>query len=267
MKPVRQFRTCRGAIGACTLMAAFCLPAAVGQAGGQQKQGDDRAKTAQEEKINADLSRASLAARLAIEGENRQSPFLLLAAAEIVGDLRQSERSIEGVVAKRSGGTAGAGRPMALDMKSLIARARELTKGNEKVSSAVETMIESIEDPSRGLVHRQGKDLPSVTIGETVYKVLNPEAENQRIDAGGNLTLEKVVFEGGLPAEVVVVGDGDGDLDLWVYDAKTDGLIGEDIDPTSICVVRWVPREEGPFRIEVKNVGKVWERFFILANW
>ena len=64
-----------------------------------------------------------------------------------------------------------------------------------------------------------------------------------------------------------MIGDGDGDLDLWVYDDKQRRPHRFRHRCDQHCVVSWTPIYEGPFTIKVKNVGGTWERFMVLANW
>ena len=240
-----------------------CLTAA-GNSADTPKVGDNLAESDDQTKAGNDLSLAATAAQLAIEGENRKSPLLLLAAAEILADLQQSRRDAAGVESSTTADNAD-GRLPALDMDALIARARELAKGNEALETAVEALVEGIESDSRGLTFRQGKDLETIELEGVIYKVIN--TEHDRLDPGDELTLENVVFEGKKPAQILVIGDGDGDLDLWVYDGNTGNEIAADTDLTSVCVANWTTRYEGPFTVKVKNVGTVWERFYVLANW
>jgi hypothetical protein len=240
-----------------------CLTAA-GISADAPKVGDNVAETENQSKAGNDLSLAATAAQLAIEGENRESPLLLLAAAEILADLQQSRRDPSDVESSTTA-TDADGRLPALDMDALIARARELAKGHEALEAAVEAMIEGIESDSRGLVFRQGKDLETIELEGVIYKVIN--TEHDRLDPGDELTLENVIFEGQKPAQILVIGDGDGDLDLWVYDGNTGNEIASDTDLTSVCIADWTTRYEGPFTVKVKNVGTVWERFYVLANW
>lgn len=72
-------------------------------------------------------------------------------------------------------------------------------------------------------------------------------------------------FTGGEPAVVAVVGDGDTDLDLFVYD-ENGNLIGKDDDATDTCLVNFVPRWSGPFRIVVQNLGLVYNEYRIGAG-
>lgn len=237
---------------------------AAGLSADSPKVGDNLAESDEPTKAGNDLSLAATAAQLAIEGENRESPLLLLAAAEILADLPQSRRDAAGVESSTTADDSN-GRLPPLEMEALMSRARELAKGNEGLEAAVEAMIDGIQSDSRGLVFRQGKDLESVELEGVIYKVIN--TEHDRLEPGDELTLENVVFEGQKPAQILVIGDGDGDLDLWVYDGNTGNEIASDTDLTSVCIADWTTRYEGPFTVKVKNVGTVWERFYVLANW
>lgn len=249
--------------GARFTLAAALAGVLVSSAGAADKPANTDPDKA-EAKSASDLSPTATAAELAIQGENRKSPLLLLAAAEILADHKVSERSADKVDGKGTGDNADGHLP-GLDMQTLIDRARELAKGNADMEAAVEAMIATIESDSRGLVYRQGKGLESIEIEGVTYKVVNEGLD--QIDPGETLTLENVVFEGGLPATILVVGDGDGDLDLWVYDGDNGALIGSDTDSSSVCISNWTTRYEGPFTIVVKNVGNIYEKFYVLANW
>ena len=66
-------------------------------------------------------------------------------------------------------------------------------------------------------------------------------------------------------AEVCVSGDGDTDLDLYVYDEKGN-LIGSDTDYSDDCVVRWVPAWTGKFIIKVVNRGMLYNEYALWTN-
>ena len=72
-------------------------------------------------------------------------------------------------------------------------------------------------------------------------------------------------FEGGEPAEVVVIGDGDTDLDLEVVDKYGD-VIASDTDPTDDCIVRFWPNRTATYTVRVKNLGSVYNRYYIETN-
>src|SRR5689334_19047666 len=74
-----------------------------------------------------------------------------------------------------------------------------------------------------------------------------------------------IPFAGGEPALVTVRGDGDTDLDLYVYD-ENGNLICSDTDYTDQLICSWSPRWTGMFRIEVRNLGNVYNRYQVRTN-
>lgn len=66
-------------------------------------------------------------------------------------------------------------------------------------------------------------------------------------------------------AEVAVSGDGDTDLDLYVYD-ENGNLIDSDTDYTDDCYVRFVPAWTGTFAIKIVNRGSVYNNYAIVTN-
>jgi hypothetical protein len=81
---------------------------------------------------------------------------------------------------------------------------------------------------------------------------------------GNSTDIFRVTFYGGEDAVVAINGDHDTDLDLYVYD-ENGNLIGSDTDGTDTCVVRFHPKWTGTFRIEVRNLGRVYNKYEIAA--
>lgn len=75
----------------------------------------------------------------------------------------------------------------------------------------------------------------------------------------------QIEFRGGRLAEVSVIGDGDTDLDLYVYD-EYGNLIDSDTDATDTTYCSWTPAWTGSFRIEIKNLGSVYNNYQISTN-
>ena len=75
----------------------------------------------------------------------------------------------------------------------------------------------------------------------------------------------KVFFHGSKTAIVSVTGDGDTDLDLYVYD-ESGNLVGSDTSPTDRCVVTWIPKWTGQFTIKVVNRGTVLNNYKLRTN-
>lgn len=74
-----------------------------------------------------------------------------------------------------------------------------------------------------------------------------------------------VSFHAGQTARVVISGDGDTDLDLYVYDAFGN-LVASDDDNLDDCIVSWTPRWTGRFTIKVVNRGIVYNDFVLATN-
>ena len=71
-------------------------------------------------------------------------------------------------------------------------------------------------------------------------------------------------FRGGEQAVVAIEGDGDTDLDLYVYD-ENGNLIVSDTGSSDSCRVYFTPRWTGAFRIVVVNRGYVHNVYEIAA--
>lgn len=90
------------------------------------------------------------------------------------------------------------------------------------------------------------------------------EATTTTVAAQGT-DIYKIRFRGGEQAIVIVSGDGDTDLDVFVYDSNGN-LVASDTDNTDDCVCVWTPRYTGTFTIKVKNYGRVYNRYVIAVN-
>jgi hypothetical protein len=60
----------------------------------------------------------------------------------------------------------------------------------------------------------------------------------------------------GVPATIFVTGDGDTDLDVFLYD-ENGNLIDSDTDLTDRCIVGVTPRWSGSFTLRVQNLGPI----------
>ena len=72
-------------------------------------------------------------------------------------------------------------------------------------------------------------------------------------------------FRGGELAEIGIVGDGDTDLDLYVYDENGNSIV-YDNSYSGNCYVSFYPRWTGPFRVKVINRGHVYNNYCLLTN-
>lgn len=74
-----------------------------------------------------------------------------------------------------------------------------------------------------------------------------------------------VQFRGGEVAAVAIAGDGDTDLDLYVFD-QAGNRICRSVRGGDAEACRWTPAWTGTFRIEVKNLGSMSNRYRIAMN-
>lgn len=72
----------------------------------------------------------------------------------------------------------------------------------------------------------------------------------------------KKTFASGVEVVIAVRGDGDTDLDLFVYD-ENGNLIEKDDDATDRCIVSFTPKWTGSFTIKIKNLGNVYNSYRI----
>ncbi len=80
----------------------------------------------------------------------------------------------------------------------------------------------------------------------------------------GTTDVIKATIRVGHLAEVVVIGDGDTDLDLYVYD-PAGRLVAKDDDETDRCYVRFFPRTSGTYTIKVVNRSDTLSNAYVIA--
>ncbi len=80
-----------------------------------------------------------------------------------------------------------------------------------------------------------------------------------RVPAKGSdthtLTLRK-----GVRVNITARGDGDTDIDLFVYDPNG-RLVAKDDDTTDICIVAFTPEETGVYQLKITNLGNVYNEY------
>jgi serine/threonine protein kinase/uncharacterized protein YhfF len=86
----------------------------------------------------------------------------------------------------------------------------------------------------------------------------------ERVQAGST-DVYKLAFVVGEEATVLVEGDGDTDLDLYVLD-ESGSLICADTGPTDRMLCSWIPATTGEFRVEVRNLGDVYNDYSLQTN-
>lgn len=202
-------------------------------------------KPAREVNPGSALSQVTMAQELANYGYQHKDALSLLTAAQIISNTPVSALKIESK-------TSEGGIEDKPKTEQLVA---DLLNPEKLVADA---KIFGKEDPQ--ILALAGK----ITFDKSRGAVDGPSEGYERVMAKGT-DVYRIAFYGKVPAEVAVVGDGDTDLDLYVFD-ENGNLIGKDDDYTDRCYVSWMPQWTGSFIIKVINRGTVYNNYGIATN-
>lgn len=229
---------------AITALSAFCLllTVSVGHAGEKDDKPNGKAGGA-----DATVDAVALASDLATYGTQAKSPEALALAAKILADTKagakEAEKTTEGE--GKDGDKKGTDGPE-LDAAKLAAAAQAMAKGGDAATIAyVDKIAGDVSEGGRG--RSQG-----------------PGIITTRIFAH-NVDTYTLNFDGGRLAAIRLKGDGDTDLDLYVYD-ENGNLIASDTSYGDGCSVAWTPRWSGPFIVRAKNLGGVYNQYTLVTN-
>ncbi|RCR66394.1 hypothetical protein [Larkinella punicea] len=134
-------------------------------------------------------------------------------------------------------------KPDLANPEQLLIDARRLAKGDATVLALANRVKPAL--PTRGAVGGPKRSTTSVS--------------------ANSVDVFQIRFRGYESAIVALRGDGDTDLDLYIYD-DNGNLIARDDDYTDGCVASWTPRYTGLFTIRVKNRGSVYNRYTLATN-
>ena len=196
--------------------------------------------------VSTSLSALRLASDLVKYGYAQQSALPLVEALQIL-----NENPTQPLKADREGAMVdtskkeGKSSNVSLDYAAIIASAKEFAEGDETMLK----LISNIEAEGQGS-HRGAVNGPS-----RHYDTVN----------GNSTDNYQINFIANYLAEIAVSGDGDTDLDLYVYDSNGN-LIVSDTDYSDDCYVSWVPAWTGRFIVKVVNRGPIYNRYVILTN-
>jgi len=83
--------------------------------------------------------------------------------------------------------------------------------------------------------------------------------------APNSFVFQDLLFNRGQRARIVLTGDGSTDLDLYVYD-QFGNLVASDEDSSDDCVVTWIPRYTGGYRLKLVNRGALFNSYSWMTN-
>ena len=213
------------------LLMALFVPAVLAQ------NATDKPPTASPDQ---DVSYIRLSADLAAVARATRDPVLMLSAA-ILHEMAVTQDTPREKATRSDGDAEVDEKPGA---ENLFALAEEYAGSNEELLAVIEqsqAMVATMKGRVGG---------PASTISRVLAR---------------DTDIYRVRFSGREFAEVCVVGDGDTDLDLFIYD-DNGNLICSDTGYTDRAYCSWTPRWTGTFEIEIDNLGSVWNEYRIVIN-
>lgn len=209
------------------------------------------AQTEEKEVISAEASQPLAALRTATDlakyGYEAESATALIEAANIIASTPVSSLEAETENGTENPNENEKTEKVQFAPAQLLADARTLTQDANALALAdkVEAKLSAQNDTARGAVNGPKYDYGTVYANSYVYYDIRFRAHEV--------------------AEVAVSGDGDTDLDLYVYD-ENGNLITSDTDYTDDCYVRFTPRWTGLFRLKIVNRGGVYNNYVLVTN-
>jgi hypothetical protein len=177
------------------------------------------------------VSIVATAERLASYGDEKKDPLALILAARMKQEVGETpvEREKEN---KGEKGEATKSPKRDTSVQGLLERAKKLAQGRKDIVALADEVGKSGTRGAEG----------------------GPKATRTVVRARTTDTFRPISFRGGEAAVVAISGDGDSDLDLYVYDEFGNQICrAESRSDDEIC--RWNPRWTGPFTIRVRNLG------------
>lgn len=186
------------------------------------------------------IARLQMSSDLLAFGRDTKDPLALIVAARIMKtqggtdvDLKPEARAANDIAEKP-------GQPVSPE--TILIEARDLAKGDKITNLLID------ETAAMGSAGAGGQ----------------PKTHQDTVLPGGT-DVYSVVYNGGQLAEAGIAGDGETDLDLFVYD-ENDHLVCRSAGSSDREYCRWWPRWTGPFRIEIQNLGAVANLYRIATN-
>lgn len=189
-----------------------------------------------------------LANNLAKYGYDRFSAMALVEAASIFSEISTQEltpESYEQEVHSDNPTEAKKIQKVEFSPETLLNDAEKFADGNANLLAIISKEKEALNNVTRGRVGGPARRFTSVD--------------------GYSTDTFRISFVEGQYAEVLVSGDGDTDLDLYVYDSNGNLIVYDD-DYTDDCYVRWIPAWTGTFVVKILNRGPVYNEYVIITN-
>ena len=202
-------------------------------------------KPVSKNKHSEDMENLQLATDLARYGYKTFSADALIQAAKIMGSVKTQELKYESFKQEPTPKAKATKKSKeGYDLANILATAKKYANGDAKLLAAI-AEVEKGNQVTRGKVGGPGEKY------SYVY--------------GNSNDLYDINFIEGQLAEILVRGDGDTDLDLYVFDSGCH-LIAQDVDYTDKCYVSWVPVWTGRFTVKIVNRGPILNNYHLVTN-
>lgn len=186
----------------------------------------------------------ALAAELADHGYSTNSPLSLLTAAELL--MQASPTTLTGKQgASMPAVTAKSGAAVTFEPGAMIAAARFMAGANTSVTSLATQLQNRLASGPKGAVG-------------------GPRSTTDRV-LSNSTDIWEIRFRGGERGSIRVDGDGDTDLDCYVYNSAN-ALVAYDNDMTDYCILDWYQASTGNIRLEIRNLGDVYNQYILSTN-
>ena len=227
-------------IGSALLVSSCCKNAA---------QTEEKPETIE---VSEAVSAFKLAGELSNYGQNAKSALALINAADILASTPQSVLDAEFEGGNETPNESEKSAKVALDPIALLELAKEYANDDEHLLTLIaEVESKLTANAEAALSGTRGAFGGAKSGCGTVY--------------ARNYDTYNILFNAGTVCNVAVVGDGDTDLDLYVYDLNGN-LICSDVSYSDNCLVSFIPYYTTTFKIKVVNRGAIYNNYCIATN-
>ena len=203
---------------------------------------EQQAAKADSKATSETVDQLTMANQLVKYGYQTKSALPLIQAVQIYKKLNVTEEAREKTT---EGGTTASEsltktQVVSFDESKILADATKFAAGNKNLLGLIDDAKKASRSPIQGTIRH-----------------------SDCVNAG-SVDVCKITCRGGESTTIYVSGDGDTDLDLYVYDANGN-LITCDDDGTDECLVRFVAYRTHTFTVRVRNRGRVYNCYTLYA--
>jgi hypothetical protein len=225
-------------------LAAFGCPSEPEKPATAERPALDTAEKKLEAEASADTAMLATAQGLLIYGAKNEDPTALALAAKILKQVGAAELDAEKETKAGDGEAGEKEGEIPQTAEAALEMAEALAQGDERVLE----MIEEV----KGMGAAKGPVGDTIRMCDTVLAHSTDVWRNLRVRSNEPLAIQ-------------VKGDGDTDLDCRLYNSRGQ-LVGSDLDGTDYCVMAGFVRRGGRWRLEIKNLGGVYNNYCMLIE-